>query len=76
MSSIRQLLGVLPRKENARKLPLKIHPEDADIPETFDAREAWPDCADIIGTIRDQAACGSCWVTTVSNFFFLFFPIL
>ncbi|KAJ3662913.1 hypothetical protein Zmor_007228 [Zophobas morio] len=62
MSSIRQLLGVLPRKENAPKLPLKIHPEDdIEIPITFDAREGWPDCEDIIGTIRDQASCGSCW---------------
>ncbi|KAJ3662915.1 hypothetical protein Zmor_007230 [Zophobas morio] len=62
ISSLRKLVGVLPKKENADKLPLKIHlKDDVEIPETFDAREQWPDCADIIGTIRDQAACGSCW---------------
>ncbi|EPB74098.1 papain family cysteine protease [Ancylostoma ceylanicum] len=33
---------------------------DIDIPETFDAREAWPDCQSI-KNIRDQSSCGSCW---------------
>jgi hypothetical protein len=28
----------------------------------FDAREAWPECRDIIENIMDQGACGSCWV--------------
>ena len=32
------------------------------VPTTFDAREAWPNCADVISTIRDQAQCGCCWV--------------
>ncbi|RCN30391.1 hypothetical protein ANCCAN_23839 [Ancylostoma caninum] len=30
---------------------------DIDIPETFDAREAWPDCQSI-KNIRDQSSCG------------------
>jgi ML domain/Papain family cysteine protease len=33
----------------------------ADIPDSFDAREAWPECAELIGTARDQSDCGSCW---------------
>ncbi|GMR38753.1 hypothetical protein PMAYCL1PPCAC_08948, partial [Pristionchus mayeri] len=33
---------------------------DADIPESFDARQAWPACGEI-GIIRDQSSCGSCW---------------
>ncbi|RZC38242.1 cathepsin B [Asbolus verrucosus] len=61
MSQIKGLLGVLPPKPNARKLPIKIHPENVAIPESFDAREAWPECASIIGNIRDQSTCGSCW---------------
>jgi cathepsin B len=62
LPQIKKLLGVLPKTENTPKLPLKIHPEGVlDIPESFDAREAWPDCASIIGEIRDQASCGSCW---------------
>lgn len=32
-----------------------------DIPDTFDAREAFPKCAEVIGRIRDQSDCGSCW---------------
>ncbi|KAF8382202.1 hypothetical protein PRIPAC_71344, partial [Pristionchus pacificus] len=32
----------------------------ADIPEFFDAREAWPKCPSI-GFIRDQSTCGACW---------------
>ncbi|KFD57259.1 hypothetical protein M514_01770 [Trichuris suis] len=30
------------------------------IPESFDAREQWPNCP-TIGEIRDQSNCGSCW---------------
>lgn len=31
------------------------------IPDNFDAREAFPECADVIGRVRDQSDCGSCW---------------
>merc|ERR1719329_1615126 len=30
-------------------------------PESFDAAEQWPDCADMINDIRDQSNCGCCW---------------
>jgi len=33
----------------------------ATLPENFDARDAFPDCAGVIGTVRDQSSCGSCW---------------
>lgn len=33
----------------------------SDIPESFDGRTFWPQCADIIGHVRDQSSCGSCW---------------
>lgn len=33
-----------------------------DIPESFDARTKWPNC-ESLKRIRDQGACGSCWVT-------------
>jgi len=43
-------------------LPMSsLHLEDGEIPDDFDAREAWPQCASIIGRIRDQSKCGSCW---------------
>jgi len=32
-----------------------------ETPETFDARVQWPQCASVIGHVRDQANCGSCW---------------
>ncbi|KAH3765711.1 CPC cysteine peptidase, Clan CA, family C1, Cathepsin B [Pelomyxa schiedti] len=31
-----------------------------DLPESFDARQAWPQC-ETIRQIRDQSDCGSCW---------------
>lgn len=38
-------------------------PETAkvSVPDSFDAREKWPDCEDVIGLVRDQSDCGSCW---------------
>jgi len=32
-----------------------------DPPESFDSAENWPQCAKVIGDIRDQSACGCCW---------------
>jgi len=38
------------------------HPASAaEIPVSFDVREQWPGCASVVGHIRDQAQCGSCW---------------
>ena len=34
--------------------------EGSDPPDSFDARDNWPQCASI-GHIRDQSDCGSCW---------------
>ncbi|PFH38056.1 cathepsin B [Besnoitia besnoiti] len=31
------------------------------IPESFDTREAFPACTDVVGHVRDQGDCGSCW---------------
>merc|ERR1712232_30294 len=33
----------------------------SEIPESFDSEENWPQCAKIIGDIRDQSNCGCCW---------------
>ena len=43
------------------KLPLRDIEPLKDIPDSFDAREEWSQCA-TIKEIRDQGACGSCWV--------------
>jgi len=31
------------------------------IPDSFDAASKWPQCARVIGDIRDQSNCGCCW---------------
>ncbi|KAJ8944112.1 hypothetical protein NQ318_013294 [Aromia moschata] len=60
MSFLRSLTGTV-RSNLTRVLMKKLHNlEDVDIPESFDAREQWPDCPSI-GHITDQASCGSCW---------------
>ncbi|KAK6731338.1 hypothetical protein RB195_007671 [Necator americanus] len=37
-----------------------------ELPETFDAREKWPNCRSI-RTIRDQSNCGSCWAVSSAS---------
>lgn len=59
-----QLLGVrrdIPNPYRAN-LPMKTYSaaERAAAPESFDARQAWPQCKSM-SMIRDQAWCGSCW---------------
>ena len=41
----------------------KTEYEAVDIPESFDARQQWPDCPST-KEIRDQGSCGSCWVSS------------
>lgn len=65
MDYIKGLLGVHPDSKNFR-LPELEQPEGlvgadaSDLPESFDAREQWPNCP-TIGEVRDQGSCGSCW---------------
>ncbi|XP_015784847.1 cathepsin B isoform X2 [Tetranychus urticae] len=54
---VKRLLGA---KKSGRKLPQIYHEIDGDLPESFDARTAWPNCSSI-SFIRDQGSCGSCW---------------
>jgi len=68
---IKKLLGARKRHENPRSHLFKIQPKSNgksnDIPTNFDARTQWPDCADVIGTIPDQSACGSCWAVSSAS---------
>ncbi|KAJ3662920.1 hypothetical protein Zmor_007235 [Zophobas morio] len=58
----KRISNILPRKEIKHTLPTKIHSVDLEaIPEFFDAREAWPECASVIGDIKDQGACVAGW---------------
>jgi cathepsin B len=59
IESLRNKLGSL--KGSMEGVPIQVKSIKAtDIPDTFDAREQWPDCP-TISDIRDQADCGSCW---------------
>lgn len=58
----RALCGVLKGGYLDIKLPVKQITPLEDIPDTFDARTQWPNCP-TIKEIRDQGACGSCWVS-------------
>lgn len=56
-----KLLGARKSEYWKRKLPTVKHKIDLEeIPESFDARTAWPECPSI-SDIRDQGECGSCW---------------
>ena len=58
---IKPLLGAWPETEETQ-LPEKVSFQSSndDIPESYDLREAYPEC-ETIREIRDQSRCGSCW---------------
>ncbi|RCN45899.1 papain family cysteine protease [Ancylostoma caninum] len=37
------------------------------LPESFDSREHWKNCSEIIDYIRDQSACGGCWAVAAAS---------
>jgi len=38
-----------------------------NLPESFDTREAWPKCREMLSHVRDQGKCGSCWAFAAAN---------
>ena len=62
--------GTIP--ENRAGLRTKVRAElanikDEDVPDAFDSRANWPACAALIGEIRDQSACGSCYAVSAAS---------
>lgn len=57
ISQVRKLLGWVP---SGRRLSNKVSNIAANLPENFDSSQNWPSCS-TIGTIYNQAECGSCW---------------
>jgi cathepsin B len=55
---IRPLLGA--RRDSSHVLPMKVHTPRNDLPESYDLRDAYPEC-ETLREIRDQSKCGSCW---------------
>lgn len=61
IGQIKNMMGTVVDKEWTFKLPVKRYNFRTELPESFDSRKQWPNCASVIGHIRDQANCGSCW---------------
>ncbi|KAF8564579.1 hypothetical protein P879_07808 [Paragonimus westermani] len=63
VEEFKRLLGARhegPALRNARRMTISHNVDTNALPESFDAREKWPNCT-TIGEIRDQSNCGSCW---------------
>ncbi|KAG8301347.1 cathepsin B-like isoform X2 [Homalodisca vitripennis] len=66
-NQVRRLLG-LKKREGERVLPIQRYERSLkDIPDEFDARNEWSDCASSIGHIWDQSDCGSCWAVSAAS---------
>jgi len=63
LSAVKSLTGVLQDSHDAvMRLPEAVSMiPDVAVPDTFDSATNWPQCAKIIGDIRDQSNCGCCW---------------
>jgi len=65
VADVKRLLGtIMPGEPNYQEPEVQkktFNLKATDIPESFDLREAQPQCAGIVGHIRDQSNCGSCW---------------
>ncbi|XP_071854734.1 cathepsin B-like [Apostichopus japonicus] len=60
LESVRSMLGTWITPGRKTGLPELVHYNVKDVPDTFDARDQWPNCP-TIKEIRDQGSCGSCW---------------
>lgn len=65
IANVKRLMGTLmpddAEYQGAAETKSTFRVQDSNIPETFDAREKWSSCASVIGRVRDQSNCGSCW---------------
>jgi len=60
-SDVRKTLGTIVDPDWMFDIPEATHKITYQtLPENFDSREQWPKCTEL-GTVRDQANCGSCW---------------
>lgn len=61
LREVKKLMGVLDGEGPTTKFLLEhIIDDPAALPDNFDSRQQWPQCASI-HTIRDQSTCGDCW---------------
>uniref|UniRef100_A0A6P7GNA7 Cathepsin B-like n=1 Tax=Diabrotica virgifera virgifera TaxID=50390 RepID=A0A6P7GNA7_DIAVI len=67
IEDIQILLGAKIRDSNVRTAKTFKHSENIQVPDSFDAREHWKECSDVISTIADQSGCGSCWAVAAAS---------
>jgi len=62
LKDVRKTLGTIVDDKYKHRLPyINKNEIKADLPTDFDSRSQWPNCANIIGHVRDQSSCGCCW---------------
>lgn len=64
LADVASLCGAFIEREKEVRLPEATHLSAIkadELPQNFDAREAFPECNGVIGHVRDQSNCGSCW---------------
>jgi len=61
LEDVRKRLGTIVDSKYSYKLPEVQYNANVDLPTDFDSRSNWAYCANTIGHVRDQSACGSCW---------------
>ena len=70
IEDVAKLCGAYSNKayDSDREIPERFSKPVSDIPTQFDSRTQWPNCT-VIGQIRDQGACGSCWAFGAAEMF-------
>jgi len=53
--------------EEAPKIEQREYDDPLTLPTSFDAREKWEECSNIIGRITNQKKCGSCWAMATAG---------
>ena len=64
LKEVKSIMGTIVDPDWTISLPERHNTgvvSDVTVPDTFDARTAWPNCDSVINHVRDQANCGSCW---------------
>jgi cathepsin B len=65
VAHVKRMLGTIMPGDDRYREPERekvlFSTKSEDIPESFDVRENWANCAGITGHVRDQSDCGSCW---------------
>jgi cathepsin B len=68
-NQFQSLLGTFLDDKDYFQLPQHKYELNTLIPESFDVRTNWPECESIIGLVRDQSNCGSCWTFSATTAF-------